>query len=158
MARWIPGTALSTATPDQCSGSYNLNTPDAADTKGIEISWEDGSFGNALPNKVLVVFNKRVAKVDLLLALTSDLPATASPDGGHPTVRKTQEASLLGADQPNAPFLIGIAPRPPAGYSYVGEKAWDANGNLLLSQLSGWCCGPDGKGNDTPCPTQPASK
>ena len=146
-AKWTPGTSLSTAIPDRCEGP--IRAFHTADHHDILISWEDGSFSNAFPNVTAMILAENVGRVQLLVALHSDLAATASTDGGHPPVRKTQDVTLLGADETDAPFLIGTAPNPPAGYVYVGENIWDTNGKLIMHELSGWYCGPDPKSGKT---------
>jgi hypothetical protein len=165
-ALWEPGTPLSSAYPMQCTG---LGTPAPPASTELFYWWEgtntnpdvyhprDGTFSAAFPNVDLLLVNKDAARVQLLIARESDLAATASPDGGHPPVRKTMTVNVIGNGQSAAVSAFAIAPKLPTGWVYVGETIYDSQGKVLLHQVSGNYCGPDGKGNDPPCPTTPST-
>ena len=167
-ALWEPGTSLASAYPMQCTG---LGTPPppastvlfywavGTDTNPDVYHPRDGSFPAAFPNVDLLLVNKTAVRVQLLVGLYSDLAKTASPDGGHPPVRKTLSVNVVGNDQPAAVTAFAVAPKLPAGEVYVGENIIDAQGKTVLHQVSGWYCGPDGKGtkNVLPCPSTPSA-
>ena len=167
-ALWEPGTPLASAYPMQCTG---LGTP-APPASTALFYWaagtntnpdpyhpRDGSFPAAFPNVDLLLVNKKAAHVELLIDRYSDLAKTASPDGGHPPVRKSLTVNVVGNDQPTAMTAFAVAPKLPAGEVYVGENIIDAQGKTLLHEVSGWYCGPDGKGTKDvlPCPATPSA-
>lgn len=155
-AEWLEGTPLSQATDSGCAGGNSGNGNGALLYGPQPAPFYLGDYGSPTVKSPLVMtFARTVGRANLLLAYDSDMPATASEDGGHPPVRKTLPVTLLGRDEADMPMLIGLGGPVPTGYTLIGQEAWDTSGKQVLHYVSGWYCGPDPKTGTTSvvCPS-----
>ncbi len=165
LAHWQPGAALSSAVTDACpfsndphSTTLTLRASAANDRSGAWVVTATQRTGLATADgRQVIAVPRQAARAELLYALTADIPATATPDGGRPPIRLRLPITLHGADQPAQPLLTGTADPVPAGYDQIGINLWDAGGTLIHHELYGYYCGPDPKNGKTylVCPANP---
>lgn len=145
-----PGTPLRDAKLAGCPSGGAGNGPAPAGYYGEQNS---ASANTAVygPAALTTLLRKDVVRADIKLAFPSDLPATATPDGGRPPIRKRLPLRLYGGGDPRIPYVLGVFDPVPAGYTTVGTDAWDAQGRQIVTNstatgtvnLHGQFCGVD---------------
>lgn len=136
--RWVPGTALADAVIDRCVGGNPGDDEPPVDGPAALLRPPDDAGAQRFMR-----LSKATARAEVKLGLASEQRAHATPEGGDAPVRLRQPVTLLGADDPAAPQLIGVVPPTPSGYVYLGTDSWDGSGRQILNTRRGNYCGPD---------------
>lgn len=150
-AKWVPGTPLRDAWADGEIGparaQSGLPQIQILDPTAAPVGSGGGQPVHAAR---ILLFSRKVARAQVLLARPQELREHAAPDGrGVAPVRLRLPVTLLGTNDAT-PVLIGTVAPPPAGLVYDGSIAWDASGRVILYDPPyGPYCGPDPKDGKT---------